>query len=112
MTKLVWTIELAVNSTYTVLRAPSPLAFSSPSTHPQIRLNSTVFHTLNTSGVAPGTGDGIEVEMPQPPLPAERRSDVLVLHHHGHDTPHTYCTADWDGAFPNIQLPASHLFEH
>lgn len=36
-------------------------------------------------------------EMPSNPIVAERRSDILVLHHHGHDTPHDYCTSDWDG---------------
>merc|ERR1712196_338135 len=56
MTKLIWTIEQRVNATYT------------------IQLNSTVFHTLNTSGVAPGTGDGMEVEFPTPGIPPTRRS--------------------------------------
>ena len=45
MTKLTWTISVKVNDSFT------------------LSLNSTIFHTLNTSGVAPQVSGNIPFEM-------------------------------------------------
>jgi hypothetical protein len=55
----------------------------------QLALNSTVFWTLNTSGVAPSNyigefGPPYGPAFPQPPT---RLSDVLVVWHNGHNSP-------------------------
>ena len=85
MTKIVWTIPVKVNDTYT------------------LTLNSTVFHTLNTSGVAPqiyppvgpvampGGGWYENVTSTSPSHAPQKRSDTLVIFHHGHSQPCDQC---------------------
>eukprot|EP01104_Vermistella_antarctica_P006659 TRINITY_DN17368_c0_g1_i1.p1 TRINITY_DN17368_c0_g1~~TRINITY_DN17368_c0_g1_i1.p1 ORF type:complete len:476 (-),score=31.85 TRINITY_DN17368_c0_g1_i1:258-1547(-) len=81
MTKIVWTTEAVVNSTYT------------------LRLNSTVFHTINTTGVAPGVADGSNLmgswSFPSPPQYQQRLGDTLVIFHHGHSQPCDQCPTPW-----------------
>ena len=80
MTKLTFTISVPVNSSFS------------------ITANSTVFYTLNTSGVAP-----IEYPPISPPgfpdelLPPLKLGKVLVLMHEGHDDDCATCFADYDG---------------
>ena len=70
MTKLVFTIAARVNDSFT------------------LALNSTVFWTLNTSGVASIPYGGPDVaQFPEFPMPPTRRSETLVLHHQGHNSP-------------------------
>jgi hypothetical protein len=70
MTKLVFSISAQVNASFNLV------------------LNSTVFWTLNTSGVASvlygGPDDPYFPPYPEAPL---RRSDTLVIHHQGHNSP-------------------------
>ena len=89
MTKIVWTIPVKVNDTYT------------------LTLNSTVFHTLNTSGVAPqiyppvgpvampGGGWYENVTSTSPSHAPQKRSDTLVIFHHGHSQPCDQCWIPW-----------------
>lgn len=70
MTKLIYTITARVNDSFS------------------LTLNSTVFWTLNTSGVASiPYGGPDEPQFPDYPMPPSRRSDILVLHHQGHNSP-------------------------
>jgi hypothetical protein len=78
MTQLVFTISAAVNSTY------------------NLTLNSTVFWTLNTSGVAPINYGPDEVEYPQLLIPPSRLSDTLVIFHNGHNSPCNISDGDPD----------------
>ena len=68
-TKLIHTITVPVNSSFTLV------------------LNSTVTWTLNTSGVAPITYNPVDPVFPEVPFPPARRSDTLVIFHQGHDQP-------------------------
>lgn len=67
-----WTISQEVNSSFT------------------LTLNSTVYHTLNSSGLAPdpmiGFDDGRAptVRWPEVPMAPQRLSDTLVIFHDGH----------------------------
>lgn len=70
MTQLIHTISVPVNASFT------------------LTLNSTVFWTLNTSGVAPLMyGTPLEPGFPPFPQPPTRRSDTLVVLHQGHNAP-------------------------
>ena len=89
MTQIVWTTEVKVNDSYT------------------LRLNSTVFHTLNTSGVAPQIYPPVgPVAMPDggfygnatrtsAAFVPQKRSDTLVIFHHGHSQPCDQCWIPW-----------------
>lgn len=87
LTQLVFTTTVAVNASYS------------------ITLNSTVFHTLNTSGVAPvNYPPAGPPQMPGQPgvgpaFPALARGRTLLLFHNGHNQPcdSTGCVPDYDG---------------
>lgn len=82
MTKLVFTIAAPVNDSFT------------------LTLNSTVFWTLNTSGVASIPYGGPDApQFPEYPMPPMRRSDILVLFHNGHNSPCSvpFGDPDFDG---------------
>jgi hypothetical protein len=79
MTKLVFTISANVNATFDLV------------------LNSTVFWTLNTSGVAAVVyGGPDEPQFPAYPFPPQRLSDTLVIHHQGHNSPCNVSNGDPD----------------
>ena len=66
-----WTISQAVNASFT------------------LTLNSTVYHTLNSSGLAPDPMIGFDgrtpdVRWPEVPMAPQRLSDTLVIFHDGH----------------------------
>lgn len=70
LTQLIHTITVPVNASFT------------------LTLNSTVFWSLNTSGVAPlAYGTPFEPSFPPYPQPPTRRSDTLVVLHQGHNAP-------------------------
>ncbi|EDQ91211.1 uncharacterized protein MONBRDRAFT_6255 [Monosiga brevicollis MX1] len=86
MTKLVWSISASTTDGYT------------------LTLNSTVFYTLNTSGVAPLAYPPYgPPEMPGGSAansqPATGRGKTLVLFHNGHSQP---CTNDEQGCVPDF----------
>lgn len=72
MTALVWTIQT-----------------------PFITLNSTVYHTLNTSGRAPRNWPQDGPSMPGPAIVPSARGDTVVFYHNGHET--NKCTPNYDG---------------
>ena len=78
MTQLVHTISVPVNASFT------------------LTLNSTVFWSLNTSGVAPVAYGPFEPEFVPVPMPPTRRSDTLVILHQGHDQPCVIPGGDFD----------------
>jgi hypothetical protein len=67
-----------------------------------IKLNSTVFHTLNTSASAPAY-HGWSAQMPTdgdggaPDIHPRERGKTLVIFHQGHDVPHNVCQTDNNG---------------
>ena len=68
LTQLIYTISVPVNASFT------------------LTLNSTVFWSLNSSGVAPiPYGGPFEPAFPPFPQPPTRRSDTLVILHQGHE---------------------------
>jgi hypothetical protein len=78
MTRLIHTVSVVVNTSFT------------------ITLNSTVFWSLNTSGVAPVTINLLAPQFPQNPFPPLRLSDTLVIVHQGHDSPCFLPNGDYD----------------
>ncbi len=62
---------------------------------PFIELNSTVFHTLNTSGRAPRNWPQDGPSMPGPAIIPTTLSDTAIIYHNGHET--TKCTPNYDG---------------
>ena len=72
MTTIIWTIE-----------------------SPFIKLNSTVFYTLNTSGSAPRNWPQDGPSMPDPSISPKTIGDTIVIYHNGHET-HS-CTPNFDG---------------
>ena len=92
MTKLTWTIESRVKG---------------DDGKPLLTLNSTVFHTLNTSGAAPQNhpevgppalpGGGWSGKWPagMPALYPKERGETLVIFHHGHAQPCDRCQTPW-----------------
>jgi hypothetical protein len=64
-------------------------------TSPFIKLNSTVFHTLNTSGSAPRTWPQDGPSMPDPSISPTTIGDTVVIYHHGHEV-HS-CLPNYDG---------------
>lgn len=72
MTTLIWTIE-----------------------SPFIKLNSTVFHTLNTSGSAPRNWPHDGPSMPGPSISPQKYGDTIVIYHNGHETHN--CVSNYDG---------------
>lgn len=80
MTKLTFTISVPVNSSFNLIA------------------NSTVFYTLNTSGIAPIEYPPISPpQFPEELLPPVKIGKVLVLMHEGHDDDCSTCFADYDG---------------
>jgi hypothetical protein len=66
-------------------------------------VNSTVFWTLNTSGVAPINYPPVgPPSFPEVPMPPQRRSDVLMLMHEGHDDDCESCFDDYDGVVDHV----------
>lgn len=61
---------------------------SAPTATGTLKLNSTVFYTRNTSGVAPSNlRPATPPVFPDAPFPAVRRTSTLVLFHNGHNDP-------------------------
>jgi len=60
-----------------------------------ITLNSTVFHTLNTSGAAPRNWPQDGPSMPGPSISPQGLGDTVVIYHNGHET--NKCTPNFDG---------------
>lgn len=90
MSKFIWTIKAKVNDSYT------------------LELNSTVFHTLNTSGAAPlifppsgppqlpgGGWFGNATNSRGPALYPSDLAETLVIFHHGHSQPCDKCWIPW-----------------
>eukprot|EP01052_Picozoa_sp_SAG31_P022365 SAG31_NODE_1776_length_7300_cov_10.281905_1_plen_211_part_00 len=85
MTKLTWTLESRLTN------HSDALGVYNNATGSYIRLNSTVYHTLNTSASAPAY-HGWSAQMPQPSISPKKLGSTLVLFHQGHDVPHNVCT--------------------
>eukprot|EP00927_Polykrikos_kofoidii_P054348 TRINITY_DN48777_c0_g1_i1.p1 TRINITY_DN48777_c0_g1~~TRINITY_DN48777_c0_g1_i1.p1 ORF type:complete len:455 (+),score=44.30 TRINITY_DN48777_c0_g1_i1:107-1471(+) len=82
VTKLVWTVEVEVNSSF------------------NLSLNSTGFHSLETSGIAPSNDLPFgPPEWPEDPAPPQSPGDTLVIFHNGHEQPCSQdgCDTDHDG---------------
>jgi hypothetical protein len=80
MTKLVFETSIPINATF------------------NLTTTSTVYYTLNTSGVSPINYPPMgPPEFPSPLQPAQRLSDILVLMHDGHNSPCSVCSPDFDG---------------
>lgn len=78
LTRLTHTMSARVNASFT------------------LTLNSTVFLTLNTSGVAPSTYSALTPSFPDfPEIPA-RNSETLVIFHQGHNSPCALPNGDYD----------------
>eukprot|EP01051_Picozoa_sp_SAG22_P019666 SAG22_NODE_3704_length_1566_cov_1.912065_3_plen_223_part_00 len=90
MTRLTWTLESKLKEHSDVKGVYNNASGS------YIRLNSTVFHTLNTSASAPAY-HGWSVQMPQPSISPRTLDKTLVLFHQGHDIPHDVCQQDNNG---------------
>jgi hypothetical protein len=96
MTKLTWTLESKLPTESKVKGVFNNASGS------YIRLNSTVFHTLNTSTSAPAY-HGWSAMMPkdgdggQPHIYPTQQTRTLVLFHQGHDVPHDVCQTDNNG---------------
>ncbi|KOO23675.1 u2 small nuclear ribonucleoprotein a [Chrysochromulina tobinii] len=86
MTALVWTIET-----------------------PFITLNSTVYHTLNTSGRAPRNWPQDGPSMPGPAIVPTARGDTVVFYHNGHET--NKCTPNYDGVVDHFNQLGYDVFE-
>ena len=86
MTVLVWTIET-----------------------PFITLNSTVYHTLNTSGRAPRNWPQDGPSMPGPAIVPTARGDTVVFYHNGHET--NKCTPNYDGVVDHFNQLGYDVFE-
>ena len=86
MTALVWTIQT-----------------------PFITLNSTVYHTLNTSGRAPRNWPQDGPSMPGPAIVPSARGDTVVFYHNGHET--NKCTPNYDGVVDHLNQLGYDVFE-
>jgi hypothetical protein len=60
-----------------------------------VQLNATVWHTLNTSAVAPGNYPPLEPGMPKQREPPQNFQKTLLLYHNGHET--ATCSPNYDG---------------
>ena len=60
-----------------------------------VQLNTTVWHTLNTSATAPGNYPPLTPGMPRQRQPPTNHQKTLLLYHNGHET--ATCSPNYDG---------------